>query len=107
MINPLTPGRGFFAKMRFLEFFCKKCVVLDILVVLRLDLGQISFNPVEMRLQHSSLPLLPLKHRVLYTCQLFVRYKRETFLPGVRGISEEDTIISEDSRRSLKSSEEV
>ena len=28
-----------------------------------------------------------------YTCQLFVRYKRETFLLGVRGISEEDTII--------------
>ena len=43
---------------------------------------------------------------VFYTCQLFVRYKRETFLPGVRGIFEDDTIISEDSRRSLKSSEE-
>ena len=41
-----------------------------------------------------------------YTCQLFVRYKRETFPPGVRGISEEDTIISEDSRTSMKSSEE-
>ena len=42
----------------------------------------------------------------VYTCQLFVRYKRETFLPGVRRIFEDDTIISEDSRRSLKSSEE-
>ena len=31
-INPLTPGA-----------FCKKCIFLDILVVFRLDLGQISF----------------------------------------------------------------
>ena len=49
-------------------------------------------------------PLLMILH--YYTCQLFVRYKRETFLLGVRGISEEDTIISEDFRRIPKSSEE-
>ena len=36
----------------------------------------------------------------LYTCQLFLRYKREIFY-------EHDTIISEDSRRSTKASEEV
>ena len=35
LINPLTPGA-----------FCKKCF-LEILVVIRLDLGQISFNLVE------------------------------------------------------------
>ena len=34
--NPLTPGA-----------FCQKCVFRDILVVFRLDLGQISFNVVE------------------------------------------------------------
>ena len=34
-INPLTPG-----------MFCKKCVF-DILVLFKLDLGQISFNPVK------------------------------------------------------------
>ena len=42
-----------------------------------------------------------------YTCQLFLRYKREIFILGVAGIFEDDTIISEDSRRSPKSSEEV
>ena len=42
-----------------------------------------------------------------YTCQLFLRYKREIFYPGSAGIFEDDTIISEDSRRSPKSSEEV
>ena len=36
MINPLTPGA-----------FCKKMRLLDILVVFRLDLCQISFNPVK------------------------------------------------------------
>ena len=35
-INPFTPGT-----------FCQKCIFLDILVFLRLDLGQISFSPVE------------------------------------------------------------
>ena len=35
-INPLTPGT-----------FCKKMRFLDIMVVFRLDLGQISFNLVE------------------------------------------------------------
>ena len=42
-----------------------------------------------------------------YTCQLFLRYKREIFILGVAGIFEDDSIISEDSRRSPKSSEEV
>ena len=42
-----------------------------------------------------------------YTCQLFLRYKREIFILGVAWIFEDDTIISEDSRRSPKSSEEV
>ena len=51
--------------------------------------------------------ILKSSHLPLYTCQLFVRYKRETSLLGVRGISEEDTIISEDFRRSMKSSEGV
>ena len=36
LFNPLTPGA-----------FYKKCVFLDSLVAFRLDLGQISFNPVE------------------------------------------------------------
>ena len=35
-INPLTPGT-----------FRKKCVFLNILVIFTLDLGQITFNPVE------------------------------------------------------------
>ena len=35
-LNPLTPGA-----------FCQKCVLRYILVVFRLDLGQISFNVVE------------------------------------------------------------
>ena len=48
-INPLTPGA-----------FCQKCIFLDIMVVLRLDLGQISFNQVIMHLQHDSMPFLPL-----------------------------------------------
>ena len=43
----------------------------------------------------------------VYTCQLFLRYKREIFILGAAGIFEDDTIISEDSRRSPKSSEEV
>ena len=43
----------------------------------------------------------------LYTCQLFLSYKREIFTLGVLGIFEDDTIISEDFRRSPKSSEEV
>ena len=34
--NPLTPGA-----------FCQKCIFLDILVIFRLDLSQISFNLVE------------------------------------------------------------
>ena len=34
--NPLTPGT-----------FCKKCVFLDILLIFRLDLSQITFDPVE------------------------------------------------------------
>ena len=38
-----------------------------------------------------------------YTCQLFLRYKREIFYPGSAGIFEDDTIISEDSRRRPKS----
>ena len=42
-----------------------------------------------------------------YTSQLFLRYKREIFILGVAGIFEDDTIISEDSRRSPKSSEDV
>ena len=42
-----------------------------------------------------------------YTCQLFLRYKREIFILAVPGIFEHDTIISEDSRRSPKTSEEV
>ena len=36
IFHPLTPGA-----------FCKKMRFLDILVVFRLDLGQISFNPIE------------------------------------------------------------
>jgi len=36
LFNPLTPGT-----------FCQNCVFFDILVVLRLDLGQISFSLVE------------------------------------------------------------
>ena len=36
MFNPLTPGT-----------FCKKGVVLDILVIFRLHHGQITFHPVE------------------------------------------------------------
>ena len=43
----------------------------------------------------------------VYTCQLFLRYKREIFILGAAGIFEDDTIISEDSRRSPKSSEDV
>ena len=43
----------------------------------------------------------------LYTCQLFLSYKREIFILAVLGIFEDDTIISEDFRRSPKSSEEV
>ena len=44
---------------------------------------------------------------LLYTCQLFLRYKREIFILGVLGFQEDDMIIYEDSRRSPKSSEEV
>ena len=44
---------------------------------------------------------------VYYTCQLFLKYKREIFFPGSAGYFEHNTIISEDSRRSPKSSEEV
>ena len=36
LLNPLTPGA-----------FCKKVHFLDILVIFKLDLGQITFNPVE------------------------------------------------------------
>ena len=43
----------------------------------------------------------------VYTCQLFLRYKREIFILGAAGIFEDDTIISEDSRRSPKSAEDV
>ena len=43
----------------------------------------------------------------VYTCQLFLRYKLEIFILGAAGIFEDDTIISEDSRRSPKSSEDV
>ena len=43
--------------------------------------------------------------RCFYTCQLFLRYKGKIFYPGSAGIFEDDTIISEDSRRSPKSSE--
>ena len=43
----------------------------------------------------------------VYTCQLFLRYKREIFILGAAGIFEDDTIISEDSRRSPKFSEDV
>ena len=43
----------------------------------------------------------------VYTCQLFLRYKREIFILGVLGFFEDDTIISEDSPRSPKSSEDV
>ena len=39
----------------------------------------------------------------MYTCQPFLRHRR----PGSAGIFEDDTIISEDSRRSPKSSEDV
>ena len=46
-LNPLTPG-AFLPKMRFL----------DILVVLRLDLGQISFNLVENAFATRQLALL-------------------------------------------------
>ena len=42
-----------------------------------------------------------------YTCQLFLRYKREIFILGVLEFFEDDTIISEDSRIIPKSSEEV
>ena len=47
------------------------------------------------------------KERQMYTCQLFLRYKREIFILGVLGFLEDDTIISKDPRRSPKSSEEV
>ena len=46
--------------------------------------------------------IIPVSHWIgyqtalFYTYQLFVRYKRETCLPGVRGIFEEDTMISEE-----------
>ena len=42
-----------------------------------------------------------------YTCQLFLRYKREIFILGVLGFFEDDKIISEDSRITPRSSEEV
>ena len=42
-LNPLTP-----------EASCKKCIFLDILVVFRLDLGQISFNLVKNAFAKSS-----------------------------------------------------
>ena len=45
-----------------LELFSKSAF-LDILVVFRLDLGEISFNPVEKALQHNSLPFLSLASR--------------------------------------------
>ena len=41
-----------------------------------------------------------------YTCQLFLRYRREIFILGVLRFFEENTIISEDPRWSPKSSEE-
>ena len=44
---------------------------------------------------------------IRYTCQLFLTYKREIFILGVLGFFEDDTIISEDSRRSPKSSEDA
>ena len=47
MINPLTPGA-----------FCKKMRFLDILVVFRLDVGQISFNAVENALATQQLAFL-------------------------------------------------
>ena len=47
--------------------------------------------------------------RRYYTCQLFLRYiyKREIFILGVLGFFEDDTIISEDSRITPRSFEEV
>ena len=42
-----------------------------------------------------------------YTCQLFLRCRREIFILGVLGFFEDDTIISEDSRIIPKSCEEV
>ena len=41
---------------------------------------------------------------LMYTCQLFLRYKREIFIAG---IFEDDTIISEDFQRSLSKKSEV
>ena len=41
-----------------------------------------------------------------YTCQLFLRCRREIFIL-CWAVFENDTIISEDSRRSPKSSEDV
>ena len=51
----------------------------------------------------------PMDHVVhsCYTCQLFLRYKREIFILGVLGFFEDDKIISEDSRITPRSSEEV
>ena len=46
-LNPLTPGA-----------FCQKCVLRYILVVFRLDLGQISFNVVENAFATRQLALL-------------------------------------------------
>ena len=51
VINPLTWS------------FLQKMCFLDILVVFRLDLGQISFNLVQIYFQHDSLPFLPLASR--------------------------------------------
>ena len=45
--------------------------------------------------------------RCFYTCQLFLRYKGKIFYPGSAGIFEDNTIISKDSWRSPKSSEDV
>ena len=50
---------------------------------------------------------IQLQNHHWYTCQLSLRYKREIFILGVLGFFEDDTIISEDSRRSPKSSEDV
>ena len=44
---------------------------------------------------------------VTYTCQLFLKYRREIFILGVLGFLKNDTITSEYSWRTPKSSEEV
>ena len=67
-----------------LDLFAKKCIFLDILVLFKLDLGQISFNPAEKCVCNTTACLSYHQHQVLPHCdsgihrnQIFESFLRE------------------------------